>query len=132
MGHSIGDGIIVVAVTLGILGYLYLRFQERRRRLEVLHTERVMAMEKGIPLPELPLEPPTRGQMQADLHTTLIIGIVLAMFGTGAMAALLMVEQFRPAWPLPLPVSFIGVGLVLYYYLVGRERSAQSIDRRGK
>jgi hypothetical protein len=35
---------------------VYLTYRERQRRLEVLHQERIVAMEKGIPLPELPLE----------------------------------------------------------------------------
>lgn len=131
MGHSIGDGIIVAALALGVLGYLFLKFQEKRRRLEVLHAERVMAMEKGIPLPELPLEPTASQMRPPDPHTPLIMGIVLTMFGIGSMAALLMVEQFRPVWPMPLPVAFIGIGLVLYYFLAGREQGAQSTDRRG-
>ena len=59
MGHSIGDGIIVVALAAAFLGYIYLKFLERQRRLEILHQERVAAMEKGIPLPELPIDPPS-------------------------------------------------------------------------
>jgi len=59
MGHSIGDGIIVVAIAFGFVAYWYFRHQERRRRMEIIHQERLVAMEKGIPLPELPLDPPS-------------------------------------------------------------------------
>ena len=34
----------------------HLRAARRQRRLELQHKERMMAMEKGIPLPELPAE----------------------------------------------------------------------------
>ena len=58
--HSIGDALIVVALVAGFIGYLYIKSLEKRRRLETIHAERVIAMEKGIPLPDLPLEPTTR------------------------------------------------------------------------
>ena len=49
MGHSIGDGIIVMALAAAFLGFFYLKFLERQRRLEILHQERLAAMEKGFP-----------------------------------------------------------------------------------
>jgi hypothetical protein len=54
MGHSIGDGIIVAAIAAAIVAYLFLKAGERQRRLEIIHQERVVAMEKGIALPDLP------------------------------------------------------------------------------
>lgn len=62
MGHSIGDGIIVVAVAAALMAWLYFKHMEGRRRLEVIHQERLAAMDKGIPLPELPLDPPRPGR----------------------------------------------------------------------
>ena len=58
MGHSAGDAIIVAAIAAAIVAYLYFKHVERRRRLEIIHQERLAAMEKGIPLPELPIDPP--------------------------------------------------------------------------
>lgn len=132
MGHSIGDGIIVAALAAVVVAYFLLKFLERRRRLEILHAERVVAMEKGIPLPELPLEPPTARQVRPpDPHAPLIIGMVLTAFGIGSMIALSLVEPFRAAWPLPLPVAFIGVGLVLYHVLAAAGQRPTSSARRG-
>lgn len=133
MGHSIGDGIIVAALAAGVVGYFLLQFLEKRRRLEILHAERVAAMEKGIPLPELPLEPRTARQARPpDPHALLIIGIVLAAFGVGSMIALSLVAHLRAAWPMPLPVALIGVGLVLYYVLAaGAGQGPTSSARRG-
>ena len=59
MGHSIGDGLIVVALAAIAIAYLYFKHRERQRRLEVIHQERVAAMDKGIPLPELAIDPPS-------------------------------------------------------------------------
>ena len=57
MGHSIGDGIIVVALAAAFVGYFYMKHRERQRRLELIHQERLVAMDKGVPLPEIPVDP---------------------------------------------------------------------------
>ena len=132
MPRSIGDALIVVALVAGFVGYLYIKSLDKRRRLETIHAERVMAMEKGIPLPELPLEPPARVDTpQESRQVTLIIGLVLVMFGIGSMITLALIDEFRRAWPAPLPVAFIGIGLVLYYVLTAAPDHS-SPTRRGQ
>ena len=125
MGHSIGDGIIVAALAFAFVGYYYFRHQERQRRMEIVHKERLVAMEKGIPLPELPLDPP-RVPKPADPRAPLMHGLVWTSLGLGAMAALMVMGRFIPnapevvMWPLPLPLLFLGVGLILYYVLANK------------
>lgn len=132
MGHSIGDGIIVTAVAFGFVAYWYFRHQERRRRMEIIHQERLVAMEKGLPLPELPLDPHTVPK-PPDPRAPLMHGVVWTALSLGAMAALLVMGRFVPSgsvmgevslrmWPLPLPLAFLGVGLILYYALVTRHQ----------
>jgi hypothetical protein len=124
VGQSIGDAIIVVALAGAYLGYLYLKYRERLRRLEIVHQERLAAMDKGIPLPELPIDPPVV-EKRPDPHVPLILGIVLMAFGAGSMIALSLVSDGGESvyWPLPLPVAMIGLGLMLYYFLAAnRER----------
>jgi hypothetical protein len=118
MGHSIGDGIIVLALAAAFLGYFYLKHLERQRRLEIVHQERLAAMDKGIPLPELPIDPP-RVQAPPDPRIPLILGIVLLAVGGGAMAAFSLVsgDSIQMFWPMPLPLALVGVGLMLYYFL---------------
>ena len=119
MGHSVGDGIIVAAIAAAIVAYLYFGHVERRRRLEIVHQERLAAMDKGIPLPELPLDP-VRVPKPTDPKETLIHGIVWSAISIGAMIALRLLDVFPNApalWPLPLPLAFLGVGLILYYAL---------------
>ena len=119
MGHTVGDAIIVAALAAAVVAYLSFRHIERRRRLEIVHQERLAAMEKGIPLPELPLDPP-RVSKPPDPRAPLIHGIVWSALGSGGMVALLLIgpPPNAPALrPLPLPLLFLGVGLMLYYAL---------------
>jgi hypothetical protein len=51
MGPSIGDGIIVLALAAAFVAYRYLKHRERQRRLDIVHRERLAAMDKGTPLP---------------------------------------------------------------------------------
>src|SRR5512139_2159195 len=122
MGHSIGDGIIAVALAAALVAYLYFRNVERQRRLEIVHQERLAAMEKGIPLPELPLDPP-RFPRPPDPRAPLLHGIVWLCLGTGAMLALRLLVpglNIPELWPLPLPLVLLGFGLMLYYVLASR------------
>lgn len=57
MSYTLGDGMVALALAAGVVGCLHVIHQSRRKRLEIIHQERLVAMEKGIPLPELPLEP---------------------------------------------------------------------------
>src|SRR4030095_16832559 len=102
MGQTIGDGIVAVAVAFAILGYFYFKHREKQRRLEVIHAERLAAMEKGIPLPELPHDVPQMPDPRpAGQHVPLILGILLFAFGTGTMIALslLSLPDARAYWP---------------------------------
>lgn len=118
MGHSIGDGIIVAALAAALVAYLYFKHIARLRRLEIIHQERLVAMEKGIPLPELPLDPPSV-KKPPDLRAPLIHGIVWTALGGGAMLTLRLIEtkSGMVLWPLPLLLVFLGIGLILYYAL---------------
>ena len=114
--YSIGDGIVVVALTMGVLGYLYLKFREKQRYLDILHAERLAAIEKDIPLPELPIEPLfARTSNPPDPRVGRLIGAVLLCFGLGSMLMLWLLPGMRGLWPAPLPVAFIGGGLILAF-----------------
>ena len=113
MGLSIGDGIIVVALAAVFLGFFYFQHRDRQRRLEIIHQERLAAMDKGIPLPELPMDPP----MLPKPPDPLIQGIILLALGTGSMIALSLISSARTYWPMPLPLALIGLGQMLYYFL---------------
>ena len=119
MGHSLGDALIVAALAAVGIAYMSFRHRERQRRLEVIHQERLAAMDKGIPLPELPIDP-LRCRSRPIRGRPLIHGIVWLAFGGGAMLALALlapVNEVQALWPLPLPLALLGGGLILYYVL---------------
>jgi hypothetical protein len=111
--NSIGDAIIVCALTVGVLGYLYLQFREKQRYLDILHQERLAAIDKDIPLPELPIEPLfARTSNPPDPQVASMIGVVLLCFGVGSMLMLWLMPAMRNLWAAPIPVAFIGGGLI--------------------
>lgn len=122
MGATIGDGITVLALAGGILGYIYLKQQSRQRKVEVIHQERMAAMDKGIPLPEFPSEP-TRERQHGDPDKVIpILGMVLSTLSVGAMIVLYMLlpAPSHSFWISPLPFTFLGVGFVAFHLLQAR------------
>jgi hypothetical protein len=96
----------------------------KRRRMEMLHLERMAALEKGVPLPELPaLDQPPRPSSGFLRGVTLVWGIIFLCGGVGSMIALLLTSasELSRYWTLPMPVAFVGVGLLIYHFLA-RER----------
>ena len=115
MGHSVGDGMIVTALAAAVVADPYFRHVERRRRLDIVHQERLAAMDKGIPLPEVALVPP-RVPSPPDSRALLVHGIAWAALGGGAMLALALIGPPPNApvlWPAPLPIALLGIGLML-------------------
>ena len=106
----------------------HMRSSRRERRLELQHKERMMAMEKGIPLPELPADDaPSRPGLVADVIGSIRInprwplglGALFVMFGIGLSAALALsqeAEHYR-VWSFGLIPLFFGLGLMLHYAL---------------
>jgi hypothetical protein len=132
MQHTIADALIVIALIAGFLGYLYLKGREKQRRLDIIHAERLAAIDKGIPLPEVPIDPPPSAwRRPPDPKVPLAIGIVLTAFGVGAMVMLAIVAQGQPFWAVPLPVVMMGLGLILFYRLSVPSAPSDSATRHG-
>ena len=118
MSYTIGDGMVALALAGGIVGYLYMKHQSRQKRIEIVHQERMAAMEKGIPLPEFPLEPgPER--RPPDPHVITILGIVLLSLSVGTMIVLFLdvAGPSRGFWVAPLPFAFLGASLIAFNFL---------------
>jgi Na+/glutamate symporter len=120
MSYSIGDGMTVVAIAGGIVGYLYIKHLDRQKKLEVIHQERMAAMEKGIPLPEFPLEQP-RERREPNTSVISILGLVLLCLSIGTMIVLhtTLDHDSRSFSIAPLPFAFLGVGFLAYPLLKG-------------
>lgn len=121
MEYTNQDVAVVFALATVLVAWMFFKHKERQRRLEIVHIERLAAMDKGIPLPELPADRPAIGRI-GDPRMTLIHGIVWTALALGAVVALFIIPNGIPFWPLPLPLLFLGVGLILFYVIV-RKRS---------
>ena len=105
----------------------YLVTRRKDRKLELIHKERLVAMEKGIPLPELPTyeesnRRPADGlwtQIRLNPRWPLGVGSVFIMLGIGTTLALaLSAEPYHNrVWSFGLIPIFFGVGLFLHYKL---------------
>jgi hypothetical protein len=113
---------LLIFAFLVIFGLLSSR--EKQRRLELIHQERMAAIEKGVPLPELPeFESPNRPRLQKIYpDAALIWGIILLSVGAGGMGALALSRkpELHDYWSMPLPLALAGVGLLLYHLLAHR------------
>lgn len=113
--HSFADALIVLILAGALVAWLYFRHRERQRRVEIVHQERLAAMEKGIPLPELPAEPTKAPE---DPREMLIHGVAWVAMGLGGVLAMSltgMAIDGTPLWPLALPLLLLGIGLILVY-----------------
>jgi hypothetical protein len=119
--HTLPDALIVIALAALLGAYLYFKHRERQQRMEIIHQERLAAMDKGIPLPELPIDPP-RSATARNPREALLHGIAWMALGSGGVVAMMMIPTFHLVWPAALPLLFLGVGLILYYVL-GPRRS---------
>ena len=118
MGSTIGDGINALALAGGIVGYLYVRHRTHQKKIEAIHLERMAAMEKGIPLPEFPMEP-ARDHREVDATVITILGMVLFTLSIGTMIVLYvnLPSTNHSFWISPLPFAFLGVGFIAYPFL---------------
>jgi hypothetical protein len=121
MQHTYPEALIVAALAAAFVAWMYFRHKERRHRLEIAHAERLAAMDKGIPLPELPLDPQLT-KKPGDPREMLLHGIVWTALGFGGVVAMFLVPNGFLPWPLAMPLVFLGIGLILFYAL-GSKRS---------
>jgi hypothetical protein len=124
-----------VVTFLAVLGGVALAIWARHLReakkvalREMIHRERMAALEKGVELPELPGDVVGQERGAADgspwvRSAALLAGVVLLLGGLGLSVSFLLigpgtnVSDLSLLWPLGLIPAFTGVGLLLYYLL---------------
>lgn len=120
---------IVMGIGIGMLG-LYLDYQKKIRMYELHHQERILAIERGMEVPELPAEffssgrkpalPPGSGSLRWGL-ICLFVGMALAV----AMALNDGAQQ--ASWAL-LPVA-VGLALLVHYKVDKQAAPAPADDQ---
>lgn len=119
----------IAYATLGIIFILVIRHQNIQRyriRLEMIQKERVIAMEKGIPIPELPDYEDSETRRSAESLAKLMrlnprwplgVGSILVVGGIGTTLALYLSQEAyqNRVWSMGLIPIFVGFGLFLHY-----------------
>ncbi len=110
----------------------HLRGKRKLQKLNIIHTERMKAMEKGIPLPEFPELSETEGRAligkalashmasrSVNPRWPLGVGALLIMAGLGTAVAMRMSawDFHNELWPFGLIGVFLGIGMFLFYAL---------------
>ena len=124
--------VLALAVVFALLwGLKYLQVGKRQKEREMVHRERMLAMEKGIPLPEIP--PVEENGTAALAHyrkdllprISLGCGILLVFLGLGVIAALQIspIREAHEAWSMGIIPLMLGVGLLIYYVMLRVTRS---------
>ena len=122
-------GIVFTIIVAGF--YLIVRHQNLQRyrvRLEMIQKERLVAMEKGIPMPEMPDYDDLAkvsaigtllGHIRVNPRWPLGLGAILVFGGAGTAIALWLSHEayhYR-VWSMGLIPVFVGFGLFAHYAL---------------
>lgn len=125
----------VIFTVIAAVFYLVIRHQNLQRyriRLEMIQKERIAAMEKGVPMPELPDYDDMAARRPAESLTTLLrvnprwplgVAAILILGGIGTTLALYLSQEpdHNRVWSMGIiPVS-VGFGLLLHYRLTRSE-----------
>ena len=119
------------AIAMGVLVW-HLRAKSKQQRLEMIHHERMVAMEKGIPLPELPEFPEVQTHRRKEREWgpvnprwPLGVGMIFILVGLGVSLAYYLAGdaelarsvQVARVWPFGLIGVFAGVGFIFHYFI---------------
>jgi hypothetical protein len=129
---TLGPLIGIVFTVIVAVFYLVIRHQNLQRyriRLEMIQKERLGAMEKGIPMPELPDYDDAEARRSVDSLAALMrvnprwplgVGAILIFGGIGTTIALYLSHEtyHNRVWSMGLIPIFVGFGLFLHYRLM--------------
>ena len=123
--------LLLLLVIFGCVGYgmlkRYLLDQALVKRREMVHKERIIAMEKGLPIENLqsgeePLLIPGPSQEKVLVWVrlgSLCVGLFLVLGGAGICVAFYFtsVSDLREVWTVGVIPLLVGVGLLLFFAL---------------
>jgi hypothetical protein len=116
---------IVMGIGIAMLG-LVLDYRRKRDIFELLHKERMAAIEKGMEVPALPVELLQGGRRSRTPSCYLRRGVMLLLVGVAVTIALYVRNRDASVWGL-VP-SAVGIAYLLFYWLDVRKPA--QLDRQ--
>lgn len=113
---------IVMGIGMGMLGF-WLDYQKKIRIFELHHKERMLAIERGMEVPALPLELlQGSNKPKATLAGSLRWGLVWLFLGVAIAIGHVFNDRSDTAvWAL-MPIA-VGLALLLYYSIMRRQEA---------
>ncbi len=129
-----GNVLLAVVAIIAIVAMTTTRYWRLSRRRDLLHEERMAAIDKGVPIPEDIESDVDEGQTR-DRHNPAYAGTILTALGLGLLVSSRAVPRtqfgidvqqalaFLEVWAYPFLA--IGLGLLLLAYFTRRNKSRQ-------
>lgn len=108
--------------------WIVLNYRKRRRLMELYHTERMAAIERGMELPPLPLD--MFDNRSRRRRTSLLPGLVWFFIGLAVLVGWL-ITGFDDDLPVIGGLIPLGIGLayLIYYGVEGRHTEKQQLEQ---
>jgi uncharacterized protein DUF6249 len=119
---GVGGPVLVVIV------WFTLNYHKRRKLMELHHTERMAAIERGMEIPPLPIELIDGRSVPKRRRTALLPGLVWAFIGLAlVVGALTDSDGDVPVFVGLIPLG-IGLAYLIYYFVEGRAVEARWLE----
>ena len=119
---GIGGPVAIVVV------WFTLNYRKRRRLMELHHTERMAAIERGMEIPPLPIELIDGRSTPKRRSTALLPGLVWFFIGLAfVVGALAGNDEDIPVFAGLIPLG-IGLAYLIYYFVEGRKIEARWME----
>lgn len=122
MLFGIGGPVVVVIV------WFTLNYHKRRKLMELHHTERMAAIERGMEIPPLPIELIDGRSVPKRRRTALLPGLVWFFVGLAVVVgALAERDEDIPVFLGLIPLG-IGLAYLIYYFAEGKKVEARWLE----
>lgn len=120
---GIGGPVVVVIV------WFTLNYHKRRKLMELHHTERMAAIERGMEIPPLPIELIDGRSVPKRRRTALLPGLVWFFVGLAVVVGSLVgdVDGEIPVFLGLIPLG-IGLAYLIYYFTEGKKVEARWLE----
>jgi hypothetical protein len=127
VGELIGLVFVVLALSIPI-AYILTRSRRMHRAMELLHTERMAAIERGMEIPAAPLELLGDQILKSKRpRTALLPGLVWLFVGIAIAVSRLSLDGHDAPLMVGLIPAGIGLAYLIYYFVEERKQPTNQV-----